>query len=268
MGISPGSGRIVMTGSSQGLLLRADLHQVFDYSDFVLVPKQDQGFVLHFLNLSADLLPKYNNQKIHLTNRLSGHCLLVRFAWAIFRQLQQFGDFVSEFRANNRIYVDESAGPVTGSGSGSMTGRGKRPASDAAPNAKRRPTTRSQGMSRGISGRGSRTNAAHEGSITGDNETVTPGTPFSMKTIHDDSCESCEEREDQRKIQAVCGELREVEHPSELDPKQEDFYHEIVVYPGHRRVERMKERALEERRPAGYDAAPEDERVFDFEMEV
>lgn len=80
------------------------------------------------------------------------------------------------------------------------------------------------------------------------NDTATLGTCRSMKACGND-CETCEEQEDLRAIQAVCPELHEVEHPSELDPKLQDFYYEVAVYPGHRRVERMKEMALEEKRP-------------------
>lgn len=225
------------------MLLRADLHQVLDQGDFVFVPKQNEGFVVHYLEPSSDLMPKYNNQKLD-TKHLSAHCLLVRFAWAIFRYSALAIDIESDFRAKNRIYTDEPT-PDSGSGSGSANKNGKRPASGEAPDqrqSKRGPITRSRG---GRSKRGT------------------------SKAVHDncEPCESCEEQEDLNLIEEVFPGLHEVQSPAELDPKLQRFYNDIVAYPGYRRVQRIKERALEERRPKGYDPASDDE-TFDFETEV
>lgn len=139
------------------------------------------------------------------TEYLSGHCLLVRFAWAIFRRLEQFGNFEGKFRAKNRIYREVDESPETYPET--------RFISIAA-------TSRRKFIYIYIYISERRCSNIFSGSAA-----------ILWRVL----------------IRAVCPGLHEVHDPSEPDPKLQDFYHKIVVYPDHRRIERIKEKVLEDR---------------------
>lgn len=68
---------------SNGLLLRADIHLVFDRPAFVIVPKLNT-WVAHFLVTTRDLGRLYHNTTIQLAQSVSTEALLARFAWSVF----------------------------------------------------------------------------------------------------------------------------------------------------------------------------------------
>lgn len=271
------------------LALRADIRLSFDKGHFVFAPKGDIGLVIHFLAPLEDLIPLYNNQKLPPTPHLSGQMLFVRFAWAIFKRVRKTNrNFSHRVWSEKGEYLDlPTWEPNVGSDSGPDNGKaaGKRPASVPADGDAPRKVTRSSRCRGSSRGKGKRA-AIAEGEkedyrdSTSEEEldiemrrsgikSPTPETSRSMATddfSHPD-CEHCEERHDRRVLKRVCPGLHEVEDPSELDHSVRRLYGDIVVYPGHRRTERLEEKALAEQRPKEYNPA-DDDTLEEFEMEV
>jgi hypothetical protein len=75
--------------TSNVIALRSDIHRVFDACGFVLVRK-NSNWVAHFLGPTVDLGRIYHNTVVDLSNDISPHFLLARFAWAIFPLLKIF----------------------------------------------------------------------------------------------------------------------------------------------------------------------------------
>jgi hypothetical protein len=72
------------------ILLRSDIHTVFDERKFVLFPKSDKGFVVHMLEPTPDLAQLYHNVEVHPLMQCSPQFIFARFAWAIFPSLSTF----------------------------------------------------------------------------------------------------------------------------------------------------------------------------------
>ncbi|KAL8639317.1 MAG: hypothetical protein Q9228_003635 [Teloschistes exilis] len=77
------------------ILMRSDLHTSFDNDKkFVFVPKKPQpdqsNTVTHVLSYSDEYTPLYHNTLTHSIDLIPRPYLLVRFAWAIFPQLEPF----------------------------------------------------------------------------------------------------------------------------------------------------------------------------------
>jgi len=85
-----------VTNVSNMLLLRSDLHTVYDAHEWAIVPKEsraDEGKpkpVFHQLKQSDELSQLYHNKKIHCISGVSIEYLLSRFAFAIFPELEPF----------------------------------------------------------------------------------------------------------------------------------------------------------------------------------
>lgn len=87
------------------LLLRSDLHRLFDMRKFVMVPK-GSAWVAHVLEgrPSEELAALYHNVELQPLVDLSIECLFARFAWAILAQ----GLMVRTGAAERRLVVLES----------------------------------------------------------------------------------------------------------------------------------------------------------------
>ncbi|WEW56208.1 hypothetical protein PRK78_001645 [Emydomyces testavorans] len=276
--------------SGNMILLRADIHQAFDNGDFVLVPKQNEGFVIHFLNFLPDLLVLHNNQRLHLTPWLNGHCLFVRFAWAIFKNVRRPGTFKLRIWTEGRTYIElgSSSEVPPGTAEHPKTGKqhGKRTASSGPKDLPRKQPKRAA-----KTGERAQDNTHprehHQASVAScdvtsrmqenSEQSLTSKScpllsPFSApartaEILDHGSGDDEEDRRVMRKFKRVCPDLREVQHPSELDPELLQFYNDIVIYPGQRRIERIKEVALRKQRPEGYNSLTDDAETMDFERE-
>lgn len=94
---------------SNGLVLRSDIHVMFDTPAFVIVPKQGE-WVAHFLITTRDLGRLYHNATVQLAPSVSTEALLTRFAWSIFPAawIAQSGSGTRRLR----VCMEESQGPV------------------------------------------------------------------------------------------------------------------------------------------------------------
>ncbi|KAM5471087.1 hypothetical protein MauCBS54593_003425 [Microsporum audouinii] len=71
--------------TSNAILLRSDIHSLFDQKRFVIVPKAD-NFVIHILasGTSLELINCYHNVTLQPLTGVAIECLFARFAWSIF----------------------------------------------------------------------------------------------------------------------------------------------------------------------------------------
>lgn len=75
------------------IVLRSDIHGIFDQKRFVLLPKRSEPpvFVIHVLvNNSPDLVDLYHNVSLQPLYDVSIECLFARFAWSIFSYTAPF----------------------------------------------------------------------------------------------------------------------------------------------------------------------------------
>ena len=71
------------------VLLRSDVHKIFDKKSFVFIPKLDETICIHVLSELRQQRSLYHNTKLHPVT-IGAEYLFTRFAWAIFPQLSQF----------------------------------------------------------------------------------------------------------------------------------------------------------------------------------
>lgn len=115
------SGPQILDDTSNALLLRADLHQLFDTPKFVFVPKFDNSesqWVTHLLVPSYELGILYHNTALQTIPGVSRECLLGRLAWAIFQFIEPFlknglpkylvGSTISASNCNPAVLVNAS----------------------------------------------------------------------------------------------------------------------------------------------------------------
>ncbi|KAL8712901.1 MAG: hypothetical protein Q9225_006863, partial [Loekoesia sp. 1 TL-2023] len=70
--------------------LRKDIHTAFDRERLFAIVAKEGSWLVHFLDGSEDLCPRYHNMKANLSDDIAPEHLLTRFAWAIFPRLQHF----------------------------------------------------------------------------------------------------------------------------------------------------------------------------------
>jgi hypothetical protein len=97
---------------TNALLLRSDIHTIFDQRKFVFFPKDKDCLVVHMLEPTSDYGPIYHNTKVDA--RSCGlEFLYARFAWAIFPLLSGFlarpstSRLVIHFKAGAKEQVEE-----------------------------------------------------------------------------------------------------------------------------------------------------------------
>jgi hypothetical protein len=80
---------------SNMILLRKDLHFIFDARRLVFVPKAAASsdaacWVAHAMVWSKDLLARYHNHQLHNISSIPQQYLLARFAWTLFPETEGF----------------------------------------------------------------------------------------------------------------------------------------------------------------------------------
>lgn len=105
----PRPGTDPLDDSRNALLLRSDVHTLFDQRRFVFVPKSSV-FVVHILppGSSSELAAMYHNVQLQPLAAVAVEFLLARFAWAIFTQLESF---VSQ-GVSRQVVVDAGDGSI------------------------------------------------------------------------------------------------------------------------------------------------------------
>ncbi|KAK5687979.1 hypothetical protein LTR17_026599 [Elasticomyces elasticus] len=93
--MDPTAGATVIDRSSNGILLRSDIHKLWDTYRLFFVPKSSgQGsettLVARVTALSAELVKLYHNIPLQELKGISKECLLARFAYGVLRQLRTF----------------------------------------------------------------------------------------------------------------------------------------------------------------------------------
>jgi len=93
--LDPTAGASIIDRSSNGILLRSDIHRLWDTYRLFFVPKSsDDGtkttLVAHVAAISAELLEMYHNVPLQELRGISKEYLLARFAYGILRQLRTF----------------------------------------------------------------------------------------------------------------------------------------------------------------------------------
>lgn len=88
---TPGFGLDKIDDPRNGLLLRADVHTLFDQKRFAIIPKIS-AFVCHnaIPEISNEVSNLYHNVKLLPLNEIKIEYLLARFAWTIFPQIYDF----------------------------------------------------------------------------------------------------------------------------------------------------------------------------------
>lgn len=80
--------------TGNALLLREDLHTLFDRNNFVFTPKMDEegkiAIVIHVLDLSRELEYFYHNVRLKPAPNVHQCYFLTRFAWSIFKFFEHF----------------------------------------------------------------------------------------------------------------------------------------------------------------------------------
>ena len=84
-------GTAAVDNSVNGLLLRSDIHTIFDQKRFVIVPKND-SLVVHIVapGPTSELIRLYHNVELQPLSGMSIECFLARFAWTVFVQVMDF----------------------------------------------------------------------------------------------------------------------------------------------------------------------------------
>ncbi|KAL9099692.1 MAG: hypothetical protein Q9163_004844 [Psora crenata] len=83
------------------LLLRADIHRLFDKAAFVIVPKAGK-IIVHVLSSAKELINLYHNREL-LCCKVGKQYLFARFAWAVFTSM---GIFLSRGVARTLLLVE------------------------------------------------------------------------------------------------------------------------------------------------------------------
>ncbi|KAI9679117.1 MAG: hypothetical protein M1829_001787 [Trizodia sp. TS-e1964] len=83
------TGTYIMDDMANGIMLRRDIHFVFDSKEFVFVPKNNK-IVTHFLGQSEDLGILYHNHATQPLKDTSKEFLYARFAYSVFPLLLKF----------------------------------------------------------------------------------------------------------------------------------------------------------------------------------
>ncbi|WEW56923.1 hypothetical protein PRK78_002381 [Emydomyces testavorans] len=218
------------------MLLRADIHIALDTHRIVFVPKGSSGdftdFVVHFLRPTNDLLPLYNNRRLLPIDRLSSDSLLIRFAWAIFGLVEPSGNSTSRFWKGKGTIVEP---PPPGFPSSQKRSRVEDEAAT---------TTATTGESSSVQ----RKRTCRRGQTTSRAPYYFPS-PSSSLPSHGETAEEMIER---RELEILAPGLHEVRNPNDLPPELKFRYYTLAIYPGHQRIERLKEQALMKQRPEGF----------------
>ena len=84
-------GTTAVDNSKNGLLLRSDIHTIFDQKHFVIVPKGD-SLVVHVVAPvpTSELVRLYYNVELQPLSGMSISCFLARFARTVFVQAMDF----------------------------------------------------------------------------------------------------------------------------------------------------------------------------------
>ncbi|KAK5111416.1 hypothetical protein LTR85_012146 [Meristemomyces frigidus] len=93
--LDPTGGASIIDRSSNGILLRSDVHRLWDTYRLFFVPKSgdegtEAGLVAHVTALSAELLELYHNVPLQELRGVSKEYFLARFAYGVLRQLRTF----------------------------------------------------------------------------------------------------------------------------------------------------------------------------------
>lgn len=90
--------------TSNAILLRSDIHSLFDQKRFVIVPKAD-NFVIHILaSGSLELINCYHNVTLQPLTGVATEYLFARFAWSIFAYSTPF--LLNSLKRTLSLYVD------------------------------------------------------------------------------------------------------------------------------------------------------------------
>ena len=115
------------------ILLRTDLHKVFDDTKFVFIPKKETpgktAYVLHMLSHSTELVKLYHNVQLQASDKLVPQFLLARLALSIF---PMFEGFLLNPRISRKILTQDGiheANPAECQSYTSYVGARSRPAS-------------------------------------------------------------------------------------------------------------------------------------------
>jgi hypothetical protein len=247
---------------SNALLLRSDLHSDMDDCKFVFVPKC-KNWVVHTLTVTNELGRLYHNVASHDISGVSPAFLLTRFAWAIFPLLRGFlakGVRRHLIRAKsvegNIRWVTEM---VDGEESRDLAGIPSRSRSVSPTKGNKRPREEESGAAdSGTSGsQDSRLNTSRkrkrEGSRGNAASRVLSGPVTSLELVSPEhmsgsDLEQREMAEDIARIKIVWPGM-----PHGIDQEVENstdyMWQSISIYPGHRRVKRLKDEWLKNQRP-------------------
>ena len=93
--LDPTAGASIIDRSTNGILLRSDIHRLWDTYRLFFVPKSsDDGtvtnLVAHVTAISAELLELYHNVPLQELRGISKEYLLARLAYGVLRQLRTF----------------------------------------------------------------------------------------------------------------------------------------------------------------------------------
>jgi len=93
--LDPTAGASIIDRSSNGILLRSDIHKLLDTYRLFFVPKLSDGetemsLVAHVTAISAELLESYQNVRLQELRGISKEYLLARLAYGVLRQLRTF----------------------------------------------------------------------------------------------------------------------------------------------------------------------------------
>lgn len=246
---------------SNAILLRPDLHAAFDDRKFVFFPKSEDGFVVHMLEPTPDLAQLYHNVRLQPLWQCNAQFLYARFAWAIFPSLS---GFLSKPNAAPLVLVVKSNGGHTEwveeesvtseklrarvSASRSQSLKKRQPAADKDSlgsvdddgaylgRKRQRTVVPAEKVVHTVSGTYDNGSQEQAGSwVAGRHETTE--TSYEDKTLAEMELE-----EDQNMLCVSLQDLKDHQKP-------------VSWYPGWRRVQRLKDRWLEQTRPLGYEPA-------------
>ncbi|PGH15334.1 hypothetical protein AJ79_02500 [Helicocarpus griseus UAMH5409] len=221
---------------ANSVLLRADLQIAFDQQQaFVFVPR-GENIVIQFLRALPDILGLYNNQKVALNTRVSGHALFIRFAWASFKYFRHPGT-----KGPGVLYIKGPVNLHADPGVGSQERPSKRRKSNAP-----KKTTRQQPERKGTLS----TSQPSAASVDTEDVSIISSTAESRQSRDTASSQNSlnEEAEDWKEFSEDFPDLHEIDQPAELEPRARPDYFSLQIYPGYRRIERLREKALEQQR--------------------
>jgi hypothetical protein len=258
------------------ILLRSDLHTVFDERIFVLFPKSDKGFVVHMLEQSPDLAQLYHNVEVHPL-QCSPYFIFARFAWALFPSLSGFLSRPNVSRylrilktsSTGAEYIEEEVIgaaklQATLSASRSRSPKKRQRAAEQQDNNTEDGTTRSRKKQR----RGSESSSEPSVEISRED--------FERMNIPRTSW-TADQRLKYTKMELSEEQLAKIELEEDLEFQREKFPHFAEFghpnnppawYPGWRRVQRLKNSWVAETRPPSFIDKREDTNSESMEKDV